>query len=150
MPCCCEKRHDVLTSQQGLSTLSHYGFEEENQDVYREALRCIANGLLLVPALRQIFVDLGNASKATNLLAVSELVFLDSCVWAILTSGFFFFRLLMQKLSSDDEFLASRLVFFTTYGTTIDLNDLIDKHELASNVNKVCGMFHICRPKIWL
>lgn len=45
----------------------------------------------------------------------------------------------MQKPSSDDEFLASRLIFFTTYGTKADFNDLFDKHGLASNVNKVGG-----------
>lgn len=34
----------------------------------------------------------------------------------------------------DDEFLISRLLFLSTYGTTVDLPDLITNHKLASSI----------------
>lgn len=36
----------------------------------------------------------------------------------------------------DDEFLCSRLLFLTTYGTSVDLNSLIEKHGLAETVTR--------------
>lgn len=36
----------------------------------------------------------------------------------------------------EDEFLAARLLFLTTYGTTLDLNSLIEKHDLPGVLTK--------------
>jgi len=60
--------------------------------------------MLIKPGARQIFVDLGYESKACNKL---------------------------KNDSRDDEFLVSRILFLTTYGTDINLLALIDQHHLA-------------------
>jgi hypothetical protein len=53
---------------QGIDTLGKYAFDQPNSDIStsREALRCLANALLLNPDCRQIFVDLGYALKAAE------------------------------------------------------------------------------------
>ncbi|OBT50330.1 hypothetical protein VE04_08987 [Pseudogymnoascus sp. 24MN13] len=43
------------------------------------------------------------------------------------------------RLSNDnreDEFLVSRIIFLTTYGGNMDLENLIDNHHLAENINQ--------------
>lgn len=35
----------------------------------------------------------------------------------------------------EDEFLLSRIIFFTTYGTTINIENLIDQHHLADTIS---------------
>ena len=40
----------------------------------------------------------------------------------------------LQNDHRDDEFLISRLIFLTTYGTNINLQKLIDDHKLASSI----------------
>lgn len=63
--------------------------------------------MLLESETRQIFVDLGFQE--------------DAC----------------KRLSSnnkDDQFLMSRILFLTTYNTNIDLEKLINKHNLAENI----------------
>jgi len=45
---------------------------------------------------------------------------------------------LCQRLKNDnreDEFLVSRIIFLTTYGGNVDLENLIDDHHLADNIN---------------
>lgn len=56
-----------------------------------------------------MFVDLGYEAKACNKL---------------------------KNDSHDDEFLVSRILFLTTYGTKMVIEDLIDKHHLADNIIK--------------
>lgn len=73
----------------------------------RNALRCLANALLLRENTRQIFVDLGYEQKACNKL---------------------------KNDSRDDEFLVSRIIFLTTYGTKIDIEKLIDQYHLAESI----------------
>jgi hypothetical protein len=65
--------------------------------------------MLLKPATRQIFVDLGYEAKACNRL---------------------------KHDSRDDEFLVSRIIFLTTYDTNINLEKLIDEHHLAEIINQ--------------
>lgn len=42
----------------------------------------------------------------------------------------------LKSDSRDDEFLVSRILFLTTYGTNTNLVELIDKHHLADTINK--------------
>lgn len=75
----------------------------------REALRCLANALLLNEPCRQTFVDLHYASKAAERLKVD---------------------------SRDDEFLISRILFLLTYNTNVDFDMLEGKHELSQSINQ--------------
>ena len=72
----------------------------------------LCNALLLNPDTRQVFVSLGFEGKACEKL---------------------------KSDSPDDEFLVSRLLFLTTYGTDIDLAKLIDDHDLAKSVAEALG-----------
>ncbi len=63
--------------------------------------------MFLKPAARQTFVDLGYEPKACSKLSNDN---------------------------RDDEFLISRLIFLTTYGTTVDLPKLIEEHQLADSI----------------
>jgi len=64
--------------------------------------------MLLKPAVRQIFVDLSYESKLCNRLKHDD---------------------------RDDEFLVGRIIFLTTYGTNTNIEELIDQHHLAENIN---------------
>lgn len=63
--------------------------------------------MLLRPEARQIFIDLGCEPKACSKLKTDN--------W-------------------DNEFLLSRLIFLTTYGTSIDLPKLIEERQLADSI----------------
>lgn len=43
----------------------------------------------------------------------------------------------MQEDNSDDEFLASRLLFLTTYGSGLDFDKLFDSYFLGESINNV-------------
>ncbi|KAE8445986.1 hypothetical protein EG329_012625 [Mollisiaceae sp. DMI_Dod_QoI] len=93
--------------EQGIETLTRHAFNSPSLTTSRNALRCLANALLLRENTRQIFVDLGYEQKACNKL---------------------------KNDSRDDEFLVSRIIFLTTYGTKIDIEKLIDQYRLAENI----------------
>jgi hypothetical protein len=95
---------------QGINTLMRYGVDGETVDVRRAALRGVANALLLDPKMRQVLVDTGYAGRLAERLKTD---------------------------SSDDEMITSRIIFLTTYDTTLDFEVLINKHSLADNVNYV-------------
>ncbi|QDS72244.1 hypothetical protein FKW77_005776 [Venturia effusa] len=99
---------DPIFARTGIYTLSQYAFDSCATTTSREALRCIANALLLRPETRQILVDLGCAPKAAEKLRTDN---------------------------SDDEFLLSRILFLMTYGTTANFQQLITKHKLADSIN---------------
>lgn len=63
--------------------------------------------MLIKPEARQVFVDLGCETKACAQL---------------------------KRDTWDDEFLCSRVIFLTTYGTNVDLAKLIDEHGLADTI----------------
>ncbi len=63
--------------------------------------------MFLKPAARQTFVDLGYEPQACGKL---------------------------KNDNRDDEFLISRLIFLTTYGTSVDLPRLIEEHQLADSI----------------
>ena len=99
---------DPIYSSGGIKTLSHYAFESKAPSTSREALRCIANALLLRQNLRQVFVNLDCPSKAAEKLKTQE---------------------------TDDEFLVCRIFFLLTYETKLDFDALFDKHALGESIN---------------
>ncbi|KAL1964594.1 hypothetical protein VTN77DRAFT_6768 [Rasamsonia byssochlamydoides] len=99
---------DPIYSKRGIEILAKYGFDGETADVRRAALRCIANALLLNPSTRQIFVDTGYGGKLAERLKTDN---------------------------SEDEMIVSRILFLSTYDTTMDFDNLIKQHSLGDNVN---------------
>ncbi|KAK3495881.1 guanine nucleotide exchange factor [Neurospora crassa] len=98
---------DPIFTKQGIETLTKHAFDSPSDTTSRNALRVLCNAMLLIPETRQRFVDLGYESKACEKLKNDN--------W-------------------DDEFLATRVIFFSTYGTTVDLAKLIDEHHLAESM----------------
>ena len=98
---------DAIFCTSGIQTLSHYAFGEFSPTTSHEASRCIANTLLLKPALRQVFIDLGLAPKAVDRL---------------------------QYQNDEDGFLMSRILFLLTFEATPDLDDLLTSHNLALHI----------------
>ncbi|TVY47488.1 Synembryn-like protein [Lachnellula occidentalis] len=88
-------------------TLTRHAFDSPSQTTSRNALRCLANALLLRADTRQMFLDLGYEAKACNKL---------------------------KNESWDDEFLVSRIIFLTTYDAKVDIEKLVDQHHLAENI----------------
>lgn len=87
--------------------LLRYAFHNNSSETARAALRVIANAMLLKPETRQIFVREGYPAQACAQLETDK--------W-------------------DDEFLLSRILFLSTYGTDIDLKVLIEDHQLADRI----------------
>lgn len=101
------RNSDPIFTKEGIETLTRHAFKEPSSSTSRNALRVLCNALLLRPETRQIFVDLGFEPQAC---------------------------LQLKNDHRDDEFLISRILLFTTYGTTIDLQKLVDEHHLASTI----------------
>ncbi|KAJ5337960.1 Guanine nucleotide exchange factor Ric8 [Penicillium brevicompactum] len=99
---------EPIFSQNGISILTQYGVEGETPGVRRAALRCVANALLLDAKMRQILVDTGYGNKLADMLQTDD---------------------------SEDEMIASRILFYTTYDTTMDFEKLVKSHGLADNVS---------------
>ncbi|KAI9371012.1 guanine nucleotide exchange factor [Aspergillus egyptiacus] len=97
-----------IYSERGINILSKYGVDGETTDVRRAALRCVANALLLVSSMRQLFVDTGRSGKLAEMLKCD---------------------------SSEDEMVISRILFLSTYDTNLDFDDLIKNHSLGDNIN---------------
>lgn len=93
---------------QGIEIISKYALDKENSPASLEALRCLANALLLDEPSRQTFVDLGYAPKAATRLKNSDL---------------------------DEEFVISRILFLLTYTTNVDLESLVNENALADSIN---------------
>ncbi|KAL2261442.1 hypothetical protein VTK26DRAFT_4159 [Humicola hyalothermophila] len=98
---------DPIFTKEGIDTLTKYAFESGSETTSQNALRVLCNALLLKPETRQIFVDLKCEPKACAKLKTDS--------W-------------------DNEFLLSRLIFLTTYGTSIDLPKLIEEAQLADSI----------------
>lgn len=86
--------------------LLQYAFDWTDETA-RAAQRVLANSMLLQPPTRQMFVDFGFESKACSALKSDHF---------------------------DNQFLVSRIIFFSTYGTTVNLSELLTKHSLAQNI----------------
>lgn len=98
---------DPIFTKEGIETLTKHAFDSSSETTCRNALRVLCNSMLLKPETRQRFVDLGYEHKACEKLKNDN--------W-------------------DDEFLATRVIFFSTYGTSIDLVRLIDEQHLADSI----------------
>ncbi|PSN73704.1 hypothetical protein BS50DRAFT_597174 [Corynespora cassiicola Philippines] len=99
---------DPIFTEDGIRTLCRYAFESNDIQISQEALRPIANAMLLVPKTRQIVADLGYAPKVADK---------------------------MKSESIDDEFLTSRILFLMTYDTNLDYEKLVNEHQLAESIN---------------
>ena len=108
--CATELSYRLLTVCKGIEILTHHSFHSTSPTTSKAALQCLANALLTKPCTRQMFVDLGYSERAVGRL---------------------------KKPKKDDEFLMSRILFLTTYGTTQSFKKLIDKHHLADHINDV-------------
>lgn len=103
----CPETQKLTCRRQGIETLTKHAFNSPSNTTSRNAMRCLANAMLIKPNTRQSFVDLGYEAKACNKL---------------------------KNDNRDDEFLVSRIIFLTTYGTKIDLRALVDQHGLAETI----------------
>lgn len=90
-------------------------------------MRCLANAMFLNVASRQTFIDLEYSGKATERLKVCPIV--SSHGGLLLTE--------VQNDDRDDEFLASRIIFFATYTGKLDIPTLVDRHGLSDSIIKV-------------
>ncbi|KAL3473571.1 guanine nucleotide exchange factor [Aspergillus californicus] len=97
-----------IYSKRGIEILSKYGVDGEITDVRRAAMRCVANALLLEPDMRQLFAETGRGGKLAEMLKCD---------------------------SSEDEMVISRILFLSTYNTTMNFDDLINDHSLGDNIN---------------
>ena len=91
----------------GVLVLGYYGFGAFLRSTAREALRCLANALLLFPDTQKKMADLDLQLKASDDLQLPD---------------------------DEDEFVLSRILFLMTYSNAIDFGDLIDSHHLATNI----------------
>lgn len=96
----------------GIETLARHALNSPSQTTSRNALRCLANALLLRAETRQIFLDLGYETKVCNKL---------------------------KNDNRDDEFLLSRIIFLLTYDTKVDIEKLIDRDHLAEIICQNVG-----------
>lgn len=88
--------------------MSRHAFNSPSYTTSRNALKCLANALLLKSSTRQILVDLGYDAKLCSRL---------------------------KNDNREDEFLISRIIFLLTYDTNINIERLIDQHHLAEHIN---------------
>ncbi|KIX97914.1 uncharacterized protein Z520_06692 [Fonsecaea multimorphosa CBS 102226] len=98
-----------IYNDEGIKTLGSYAFGDFPHSVRQEALRCIANALLLIPATRKSSLKVELDQKATDAL---------------------------HDANDDDEFLLSRILFLLTYDPGIDMKTLIADHDLAKAIVK--------------
>ncbi|KAL7945103.1 guanine nucleotide exchange factor [Trichoderma barbatum] len=100
---------DPIFTKEGISMLLRYGFNSLSGDTARAALRVLANSMLLKPDTRRMLVDQGFAVKACEGLETDN--------W-------------------DNEFLTSRILLLSTYGTKEHLAKLIVEHHLAEKITE--------------
>lgn len=98
---------EPILCKEGISILARYAFAGHTA-TSREALRCIANALLLAPSLRQAFIDLELLEQAAQRYRAENY---------------------------DDQFLVSRIIFLLTYGTNLKQYELLQNLSVASSIN---------------
>ncbi|KAK3987053.1 guanine nucleotide exchange factor [Cladorrhinum sp. PSN332] len=96
-----------IFTKDGIKTLARHAFDSSSDTTAQNALRVLCNALLLKPDTRQSFVSTGYEVKACKRL---------------------------QNDNPDDEFLISRLLLLSTYGTNIDMPRLVEEHQLAETL----------------
>lgn len=112
---------------QGIQTLCRYGFDNDSLETSRAALKVLANVLLLDSDARQIYVDLGYASKAAERMKVKHSKQMNPSPRPYS----------VQNDNREDELLTSRVLFLSTYDTKLDFDDLFNNHQLAESMNQV-------------
>jgi hypothetical protein len=100
---------DPLYTEEGVSMLLRHAYDKPSTKSADAARRVLANAMVLKPVTREIFVNKGFAPNACQGL----------------NGGSF-----------DDEFLNSRILFLSTYGTNVDLKKLIDDDKLADRISE--------------
>ncbi|KAM0430550.1 hypothetical protein ACHAPT_005899 [Fusarium lateritium] len=101
------KNSDPLYSEKGVTMLMRHAFFSPSTKTAREALRILVNAMVLRPETRQMFIDQGFARRACREL---------------------------KGLNFDDEFLNSRILLLSTYDTTINIGELIDRYHLSEYI----------------
>ena len=96
-----------LYEDDGVLVIGYYGFGTFPRTTAREALRCLANALLLFPDTQKKLAALDLQLKASDDLHLQN---------------------------DEDEFILSRILFLMTYSKAIDFGGLIDSHDLAINI----------------
>ena len=99
----------ALYDEDGVRILRDYAFGDFTPTTTLEALRCIANALLLIPQTRQYSLKCGLEKKASDAL---------------------------RNVSTDKEFLLSRILFLLTYDPTIQMDTLVADYGLADSIVK--------------
>ncbi|KAK0387134.1 hypothetical protein NLU13_5447 [Sarocladium strictum] len=107
------RQAEPIFSEKGLTVLMRHAFESSSRTTSHGAMRVLANAMLLNQPARQMFVDKAYASKACAML--------------------------QEDTSWDGEFLLSRIIFLTTYQTSVNLSELLDKHNLAESITNNLG-----------
>lgn len=102
------KDAEPIFTKDGIEILTKHGLNGDSSPSSLEALRCLANAMLLDSKTRQIFVDLGGSDQAAERL---------------------------KNQNSDNEFIISRILFLTTYESNLDFDPLFDKHALGESIN---------------
>jgi hypothetical protein len=97
----------TLYNEAGLKVLCHYAFSEYPRTTAREAMRCLANALLLLPNTQNIFYELGYVPKVAE--------------------GF-------KQQNNEDEFLHARILFLMTYNKKVDLAELVEAHDIPGSI----------------
>lgn len=96
-----------LYDKSGIETLGHYAFNVYPTNTHQEALRCLANALLLLPQTRKFSIELELDKKASQKL---------------------------QEVDIDEEFLLARILFLLTYDRSMNLDILILGNDLATSI----------------
>lgn len=102
------KDAQAIFTKNGIEVLTKYGLEGDSTPGSLEALRCLANAMLLDPKTRQTFVNLGYAGHAAKRLKIQD---------------------------SDNEFLISRILFLTTYESDLDFGPFFEDYALCDSIN---------------
>ena len=114
-----------ISHRQGIRILGQCAFQGETTAASLEALRCLANALLLVPRTRKMLVDQGHGPQAADKFNVDFPAHVRFQSDADLS----------KSENIDTEFLLARILFLTTYHTTLDYPFLVTSHALAVNIN---------------
>ncbi|KAL0256636.1 hypothetical protein SLS55_009031 [Diplodia seriata] len=117
---------DPIFTPDGIDTLACHGFYSTSTATSREALRCLANALLLQPQCRQVLVDKGHAEKAAEKLKVC----MTSTKKLVGTTES------AQSDNADDEFLTSRILFLLTYDTNLNFDPLVREKGLGDAITQ--------------
>lgn len=100
---------ELVFSENGVKILCQHSYDDRFLDSSREALKCLANALLIKSKTRQMVVDLGYADKAA---------------------------IKLRNDNREDELLNSRILFLVSYDKTLDFNELFDNNDLAGSINR--------------